>query len=324
MRLFVPEPTSGLPTLDILSFEPAPRFFPDYLEDLNCLLSSNVSSADATLYPHDIHDWRDQNYVEVKSLANERPVLYFNRADFPVEINLSNCLSIQTSIPPNGTRRPILVVPYNVNSLGALPCRPYAESPKVSFVGYVPKISIGRILRTLRAGPRQMLDVDGAVIRKLGVRQIRKNFPDSLVIERNHYGGALSLIKQEERRNFRQTFIDSIANSDIVYCPRGDANASQRLYEVISAGRIPLVPDTKIIYPRVNHLQYSDLFLRTDRFTRNVRNIVSEYWSNLDDKAYIQIQSRLRLIYNQYLSFDSYIKTLLQSPIHQLNQFLCS
>lgn len=321
MRLFLPEPTKGVPTLDFLDFGSTTKFFQGSLEELNSLHSSTLGNSDITLYPHDIHDWRDTNYLEVKSLAREKPLLYFNRADFPIEINLANCLSLQTSVPPNATRRPVIVIPYKVNSLGALPQRIYAESPKISFVGYVPKISIGRMLHVLSAGSKRMLDLDGAVIRQLGVRQIRKNFPDSLIIERSHYGGALSLIKQEDRANFRQTYLDSIANADIVYCPRGDANASQRLYEVISAGRLPLVPDTRIVYPRINNLQYLDCFLHTNRLTRNVKSSVLKYWSKLDERKYHQIQSRLRLLYDQYLSFDSYIKNLLYSPTKEIKHF---
>jgi hypothetical protein len=147
--------------------------------------------------------------------------------------------------------------------------------------------------------PKHPILENGALIRRVGVRHLASlNYP-TIIKTRAHYGGAESLISDPDI--FRQEFKSSIENSDIVFAPRGDANFSQRFFEALSAGRVPIISDTHMTLPKL--LQPNPFFhLVIDAMARNLKPVVDNFWANLSQKKYQEIQKHNRLVFEQ--SFD--------------------
>jgi hypothetical protein len=105
-------------------------------------------------------------------------------------------------------------------------------------------------------------------------------------------------------------FLRSIEDSDFVYSPRGDANGSQRFYEVLSSGRIPVVPNSKIILPNIIEGGTKPYFLEIRTLSSNLARSIETFWSGLDKETYFEIQMQNRKSFKYHLSFSYYIMCL--------------
>jgi len=266
--------------------------------------------------PHDAAFWPKGYINELKRMSVDTPLLFFNRSDKPLNIDIKNSFSLQNSIYHKQIANQILV-PYNILSLSHLPMRSFTPKPSISFVGYVPQLSLGRVRSIMFDGfPRSVVN-NSFVVRRLGIRSILKHFPEAQIKARPNYGGARSLLSDASL--WRLEFEKSISEADFVFCPRGDANISQRIYEAISAGRIPLVPKTNQSFPKcfcsVNHkikmilinLSSSDVGLK-----------VEGLWSQLDQKRYRELQREIRTSFAACLDYNKFIIRLLSLELNQV------
>ena len=319
MQLFIPSAMGNKPVVDLCSDDSELKH--SSFEFLNAIQVHEIDTCDAILYPHDINDWKREDFQRVLSFSKKKLVLYFNRSDFPISTFVPNAISIQHSIYPSGPDRPIVVVPYRITSLEFLPLRDYKYLPTVSFVGYVPKLTVTRFMRSLKLGGKDFRLYENASIRKVGLTNLKKDFPDTLILARSQYGGARSLVTPIEFQRNRNEFFESVANSDIVFCPRGDANSSIRFFEAISAGRIPLIPDSNIFLPKLPILDYSHFLIKTDLYSRNAYSNVWHFWATLDARTYLEKQLFIRACFSKYLTYESYLKRVLMSRISELPKY---
>ena len=310
--------SDAAPLISILSRKV--QLYQGQIDDFSHYFESNIAKSEAFLVPHDALQWSTEYRQYVSRSARQKPVIFFNTGDRPRIEKIANSYSLQSAYTSTPLSK-VIIIPYNVENLSFLPFRSKSPNPSLSFVGYVPKTTLGRIARSLREKPLKPWEVNSSVIRSVAVHNMLRSFPSAKVLQRKHYGGARSLI--EDPIIFRKEYVSSISESDFVLCPRGDANSSQRYYEVLSAGRIPLVPETGMKFPRILHSSSDKLHLNIDMFARNIEVKVNEYWKSLDDEQYLDLQNRLRKFFKQNLMFNSFLHTLFKSELKNLDDAYC-
>jgi hypothetical protein len=280
--------------------------YQEELPNIKPFLSASPISAQAYLVPHDSRTWTREYLKVVRQEAEKKPTIYFNRSDNPTKYRIPNTISLQHTIPLNCDPLNCIIIPYNVQSLGFLNLRPFG-APVISFVGYTPRISPRRILRGVTQSPLHPIKSNGSIVRKFGVSRLDK-ISNSIVVSRSHYGGAISQIPDPIAH--RRTFVTSIAESDFVFAPRGDANGSQRFFETLSCGRIPVVPKTEFFFPKF--LEGSEVlhFLEVKTLSSNLESVINSFWSALDSDLYNEIQMENRKVFKTTLNFSTYILSL--------------
>jgi hypothetical protein len=129
---------------------------------------------------------------------------------------------------------------------------------------------------------------------------------------RDSYGGAVKSIKVNISRH-RETYLESILAADIVFSPRGDANNSQRLYEVLGLGRLPLIPDTEIVMPKnVESAGFSSIITKPS--SSDVEKQISNFWNGLNQSQYLELQYQNWQSFQMRFRFPKYISQLLATP----------
>lgn len=304
MKLFIAKQEPRLPLIDLLRNET--QIFQQMPPSISSFLSSEVK-AECYLIPHDASHWSNHYFRYVKTLSKQKPILFFNRSDIPRQISMSNAISIQTSLT-SPIKMKTIIVPYNIRALSSRKNRLYSARPKISFVGFVPRLGVRRLLRSFETDPLHPLRHNSAFIRKCGIRELSRVFPSANIIERKHYGGARSLIS--EVNSFREEYESSIYESDLVFAPRGDANSSQRYFETLSAGRVPIVPDTKIFFPRTLGTE-KPIMVSCKYSSVDVYEKVMLFWSQLTKDSYLEIQSFNRDFFRDQLDYSVYIHQLM-------------
>ena len=305
MRIFIPTILPRKPLLDILGGHT--QIFQGDAINLKKFVVSKLANADFILVPHDAAFWSSEYETELSELASKKPLIFFNRSDFPVRVRIPNSYSFQNHLC-NHDQANQVIIPYNINKVKNPSIRKYSPLPVISFVGYVPKfLSRGTLLHMKHDFPFGLWN-NASVVRKVGLRRISSSKLPKIIVTRTHYGGAKSLVKSPN--TFRLEYEDSMKYSDLVFCPRGTGNSSQRLYEALSAGKIPILPDTKMALPKFPGNELGDFLIFTSPFSFNIEQDVFKYWSKLDSKSYLNIQKYLKLHLWPLISYNSYIPYL--------------
>ncbi len=122
-------------------------------------------------------------------------------------------------------------------------------------------------------------------------------------IKRTHYHGGNSKSKQQ----LRQEFLDNIRNTDYTLCVRGTGNFSQRLYEVLAMGRIPIFVDTDSILPYEDAIDWRQSCVWVEPHELGqLPQKVAEFHSALDAQAFAELQGRCRKLWEERLSFSGF------------------
>jgi hypothetical protein len=316
MRVFIAESLPGKTVIEIISRRIG--MFQTPIRDNLLQIVEKLDQSDVILVPHDAYFFsRNFEYLNyLNELAKFKPVIFSDRGDFPKKPSIANSLAFRVALNPGESSTRKIIVPYNVLSLAELPFRNYESVPEISFVGYVPKITYGRVLRTLYQTPGHPIIGNGALVRRLSINKLKRSSLSTNIIVRDVYGAHTETNSNPDKT--REEYLNHISESDFVLAPRGDANQSARFYEVLSAGRIPILPDTKMVLPRINqmetnkqinHLVYSLLS------KRNLVNSVFSIWDSIDNRNYHRMQTDLRDYFVKNFEFNGFMQRFFESDI---------
>ena len=114
----------------------------------------------------------------------------------------------------------------------------------------------------------------------------------------------------------RMEFIQNILRNDYTVCARGGGNFSQRFYEVLSLGRIPVFVDTDCLLPFDQQVNYRDycVWVEQSEIDR-IGEKVADFHGTLPEKRFTELQHECRELWGGYLSmngFYSHFRSLIQ------------
>lgn len=316
MKVFLLDFDPVQPIVDVLSGNK--QVFQGTLPDIRPFFTNSKSNADAFLVPHDSKSWSRTYYRYVEQASEQKTILYFNRSDNPTKYKISNAISLQNTVGPYRAIHNRIVIPYNVQTLDFLDFREF-KTPIISFVGYLPKISLKRMVRSLLQNPLHPLKENGALVRRIGAINLSK-MQNAILQPRSYYGGAISQIPALDTH--REEFVSSFEHSDFIFSPRGDANGSQRFFEALSCGRVPVVPDTNFHLPKILEERVDITYLKIKTLSTDLESNIISFWNSLNPTSYTEIQARNRRIFREYYSYSTFLLRLFRvKSIDELKKY---
>jgi hypothetical protein len=308
MNIFVAEAIAGQPIIDLLGGPIG--LFQSKIHNSVFELTQELAFSDAVLVPHDAKVFtKNQDYSEyLNVLGTKHLILFSDRGDFPLRPRIRNSVALRVALQPRETRSNKIILPYNVASLDSLSHRNYAGTPDISFMGLVPKNTVGRVVRAFRSAPLSPVKGNGAVTRRKYLASLDRSGLYLKKVTRDSYGAIKS--PQNSHLEKRQEYLEFLNNSDVVVAPRGDTNQSMRFFEVLSAGRIPLFPDTKMQLPTTTQPFPEKFMIKTDFHPKNIEASVTSFWSRLNEVEYSSLQVEIRNYFVNYLEFNAFLRNL--------------
>lgn len=326
MKIFVADSLPGLPIIELLSQEIGLYQTPIQGNLLQAV--DRLNESDAILVPHDAYYFSTKEaYVQyLNELSTHKPIIFSDRGDFPKKPKILNGLALRVAINPGESTKRKIVVPYNVLSLHDLPIRPYKVRPQTSFVGYVPKVTIGRIIKNLQQSPHHPITGNGALVRRITLRNLEASELDINIVARDTYGANKKT--DSNLINTRKEYIQNMIESDFILAPRGDANQSARLYETLSAGRIPILPSTKQVLPKPLSQIQSELTVPLNFYLlsrKSFENILLTFWDEIGtNNEYTKIQLMIKSYFDDNLEFNGFMRRFFSSSQDGLMNLLNS
>ena len=146
----------------------------------------------------------------------------------------------------------------------------------------------------------------GIFFRKEAVQRLQSsNLVRTNFLVRKSYSAHVATAEKDPQE-LRQEFVDNFIHSDYALCIRGDANASTRLYEALSLGRIPVILDTECFFPLKDKIKYEEFSLVIDfRDLPRIDSIIRDFHDNISNEEFKKMQRRAREVYRQYFRIDA-------------------
>ena len=146
----------------------------------------------------------------------------------------------------------------------------------VKFRFIIPRLLRQRVLKAVRAS---------------------KNLNHHLV-ERDHF----FVLGDEERVKARGEYLRSTQEHAYILCMRGDANGDFRTYEVLSAGRIPVIIDTKLQLPPLKGMKWEDfcVFVPLTELD-NIGQVIERFHAKLTEEEFQKKCQMARAAFDQLM-----------------------
>ncbi len=225
----------------------------------------------------------------------------------------------------------IIVPPYADDLLerycnGKLSAREKGEVPIVGFAGRAtlpPTQALRGFLKalptTMRAlfNPEARREVRGMVVRKRALGYLQKSNQVYMnLLSRTTYSANIKTAEGKPA-TLMQEFVDNALASDFGLDVRGDANASTRLFELLSLGRVPLIIDTDRNLPFSDELTYEEFSVIVPiGDLPHVADIVRKKYDSLSPGEWKEMQEKARAAYREWFRPD----VLTQHVIHAIRE----
>jgi hypothetical protein len=279
---------------------------------LNLRFTSQLNKSDAVLVPYDLSYWyKNRVYITyLKSLAKKKKLIILNTGDFISKVRkIENAIYLRPFLNPGEYSPNTIIIPYEIEPMFA--ARSFNPEFNISFIGYFPRIFSRRLFYALKNSFWYPVKGNGSIVRKLMARKIKKTNLPLILVERNSFSG-WKRDKSKNTLNRRIEFFNSVRGSRYIICPRGDGNQSLRFYETLSAGRVPILIDTKIKLPIEDRLNYSEftitlnLYDSFDIWRKEILNFESFY----KGAKFKKLSQKISDLYDQNLSMYNFYKNL--------------
>jgi len=166
-----------------------------------------------------------------------------------------------------------------------------------------------RLLLILRGDPLPRVHAPGIFWRGDALRALRRsNAIEGNIIERASYSlhrGSVSGDPERVRADYRENMKDST----FALCIRGDANASQRFYEALSCGRVPLLLDTDSVLPLEGIAPYERCVIRVPHTEAAFLPERAAAWHSARTAAsFLEAEREAKTLFQTYLRLDRYFE----------------
>jgi len=120
---------------------------------------------------------------------------------------------------------------------------------------------------------------------------------------------------------YQKEFFDNIKNNLFTFCFRGRGNFSIRFYETLMMGRIPIVINTKCVFPFEDKINYDEIciFINDTELTtyQVLENKITEYINKNKDRL-LEIQKNNRKIYETYFHPNVFTNKILEGAVSKI------
>lgn len=205
---------------------------------------------------------------------------------------------------------------------GVLAHRPKTAVPVIAFVGWASLSSMQQLRAMVKELPQRLRAlVDSRFgAKKKGIffrRKVLRVLQHSALVKAHflvrasysaHRGTA-----SKDPAVLREEFIEVMEQSDYCLDVRGDANASIRLFEILSLGMIPVIVDTERNLPFSDRVDYSSFSLIADfRTIDTLPEQISAFHKNVSQEQLDHMRQKAREAYVTCFRVDALMPHLIQ------------
>jgi hypothetical protein len=110
---------------------------------------------------------------------------------------------------------------------------------------------------------------------------------------------------------WRADFVNNLVDNDYALCVRGRGNFSFRLYEALSAGRVPVFVNTDCLLPCDDEVDWREVFVWVEESDlQSLPERILEFHERLSEAEFQERQRDCRQLWERYLSAHGFHRWL--------------
>lgn len=307
-------------------------------------ITDTAHNAEAILMPFE-HSAAQRKSPEIEAHyrriaeASSKPIIIVKFGDSIDDVDGNNVIILRTSKYRSTLLPNEIICPPVVSDLGTetdLTILTKTKRPSIGFVGLATKAqSNNSVRRFFRYGKQDYIlsllsfftseigaHRSGLYFRSKALKILRENEGvDCDFIIRDFWGRRAHAKEHSDPSVLRAEFVSNIVQNLYTLCVKGAGNFSLRFFEVLSAGRIPLVIDTDITLPMNEEIDYKKFCIFIDqRDLSDIGSLLISRHSELVKDELEQMQRVARMTFHEKLRFDVFSKKLFSHTIPALIQ----
>lgn len=304
-------------------------------------ITDDVKAADMVLMPysHRTALVRCPDLIEEcreTALALDIPFLIDGTGDIEYPVDAQNALVLRYGGYRFARKPNEIHIPLYADDLlerfcgGDIHIRKKTQKPTVGFAGWTSLTQFQKIKTTLKEIPtrsRCLFDNrycayrKGIFFRQRAISELKQSELVELnSIERGSYSGHQSTAEKESHM-LRSEFVQNLLQSDYGLDVRGDANASARLFEILSLGRIPIIIDTERNFPFSEKIDYRSFsFIIDFRDLDELPERLAEFHTGLTEETFENMQKMARYTYQNYFRVDAMTTHIVEKLYQHLDR----
>ena len=291
-------------------------------------IAQHIEEADFVAVPFEYFDVLDRHgsYLQhVYAVAKKagKKVLLFDYTDYVDRDSVlpPEAVLFRVSVYRHHQKKNEIVMRYFVEDIGSrygIEPKHKSSAPTVGYCGYA---RFGSALRRIRAEVKRVLQLCMLVLyfdpipfvhqrgmfwRTKAITILRASGLPHAIIERPFYSGHRASVTTSPD-SIRREYVENLRECDMALSVRGDANASQRFYEILSAGRIPLFLDTDCVLPLQESIRYDDCMIRvSSKDVSLLGKKATSWYAGRSELELLEAQEKSRKFFQEYLRLDRY------------------
>jgi hypothetical protein len=319
------------------------RRFNEYLEQgkKSIELTSFIDDADVCLLPvyyeliNDVITFENaiKPFIQKVEQSNKKTIIFAGHDVNNPTINVKNSIIFTSALNKSNQPKNMYAWPHFFEDFIKEYCHnePIFKSkspiPTIGFCGYAPPLAVksrkAKIIGILKlianyTGVIKRYPAQAshsyrarAIIGLCRAKKVKTNFKLKSQFAFGPEGQLNTGKTGESDEVFRRSFVNNILESDYTLCVRGIGNNSVRFYESLCCGRIPVFVDTDCVVPFDFKIDWKCLCVWVEeKDIDNIEKIVYDFHHNISNEDFIELQKKLRLIWEEYFSPLGFFKNL--------------
>lgn len=265
-------------------------------------------------------------FAQLVQTANKPLIVFFGSECSDEKIPIQSLLTFRQSVyrsvklPGNNPVFPFFCEDFVEHFCdNVLPIREKSNVPVVGFCGFARPVSLKRKLQSY-VYHAMMLATQGKVgispykgedlrIKALNTLEQHPQIQSNFVIRKNAI--FFEAPNELQKRKARIEYVQNITESDYILCCRGSGNYSNRLYEVLSCGRIPIFIDTDCHLPWEPFINWKNYCIWiNEKDLPNLAERVIEFHESLSPQEFVDLQYSCRRLWKDWLSAEGFYTKL--------------
>ena len=288
-------------------------------------------------------------FIKRVEAHNKKILIFVGHDVLNINIPVKNAIIFNSAISKSSQSDNVFPWPHFFEDFlekyndGKLSLREKSPKPVVGFCGYAPPLNVkmGRekIVGMIKLATNYMgllQKYPNRISHSYRARSIvglkkSKKIVQNFKLKSNFAFGPQGLNSgnvNESNTDFRKKFVENILESDYTLCIRGLGNNSIRFFETICCGRIPVFVNTDSTLPFEDIIDWKSLCVWVEeRDIDRIGDVVAEFHNNISNEDFIELQIKLRSIWEEYLSPVGFFKHLTyytQQPTATINNSILS
>ncbi len=273
-----------------------------------------------------------RGFIEKVERSGKKILIFVGHDVLEINISVKNAVIFNSAISKSKQSENVFPWPHFFEdflerySNGELKVRNKGVKPVIGFCGYAPPLNI-KMGREKIIGIAKLVANYAGILQKypdrishsyraraiIGLQKAMTIIPNFRLKSNFAFGpkGMNTGDTAETNEDFRTKFVENIIESDYTLCVRGLGNNSVRFFETLCCGRIPVFVNTDSTLPFDNLIDWKSLCVWVEeKDIDRIADAVVEFHNNISEKDFIDLQKRLREVWEEYLTPIGFFKRL--------------